>query len=126
VARNPSLAKQLFGYAILGFALTEAIALFALMMGFLILFVQGFVMSEFAPILIYLGLSLLVSLILVGLPFLHLILLKVWRLWVQWVLCESSIKRVLVTRHILFLISMELALHRLLSSAAANSSLRRR
>ncbi|KAK7371526.1 hypothetical protein VNO78_36389 [Psophocarpus tetragonolobus] len=38
VARNPSLAKQLFGYAILGFALTEAIALFALMMAFLILF----------------------------------------------------------------------------------------
>ncbi|MCL7049909.1 hypothetical protein MKW94_021606 [Papaver nudicaule] len=37
VARNPSLAKQLFGYAILGFALTEAIALF--MMAFLILFV---------------------------------------------------------------------------------------
>nr|YP_010758906.1 ATPase subunit 9 [Forsythia suspensa]WEX30954.1 ATPase subunit 9 [Forsythia suspensa] len=36
VARNPSLAKQLFGYAILGFALTEAIALFALMMAFLI------------------------------------------------------------------------------------------
>nr|WAB45793.1 ATPase subunit 9 [Cistanche deserticola] len=39
VARNPSLAKQLFGYAILGFALTEAIALFALMMAFLISFV---------------------------------------------------------------------------------------
>lgn len=39
IARNPSLAKQLFGYAILGFALTEAIALFALMMAFLILFV---------------------------------------------------------------------------------------
>jgi F-type H+-transporting ATPase subunit c len=39
VARNPLLAKQLFGYAILGFALTEAIALFALMMAFLILFV---------------------------------------------------------------------------------------
>lgn len=39
VARNPSLTKQLFGYAILGFALTEAIALFALMMSFLILFV---------------------------------------------------------------------------------------
>lgn len=37
-ARNPNLAKQLFAYAILGFALTEAIALFALMMGFLILF----------------------------------------------------------------------------------------
>ena len=39
VARNPSLAKQLSGYAILGFALTKAIALFALMMAFLILFV---------------------------------------------------------------------------------------
>ena len=36
VARNPSLAKQLFGYAILGFALTEAIALFSSMMAFLI------------------------------------------------------------------------------------------
>jgi len=32
VGRNPALAKQLFGYAILGFALTEAIALFVLMM----------------------------------------------------------------------------------------------
>nr|QYA18242.1 ATP synthase F0 subunit 9 [Tetragonia tetragonoides] len=42
VARNPSLAKQLFGYAILGFALTEAIALFALMMAFLISFVFRF------------------------------------------------------------------------------------
>jgi F-type H+-transporting ATPase subunit c len=39
VARNPALTKTLFGYAILGFALTEAIALFALMMAFLILFV---------------------------------------------------------------------------------------
>ena len=38
VARNPHLMKQLFGYAILGFALTEAITLFALMMAFLILF----------------------------------------------------------------------------------------
>ena len=38
VARNPSMTKVLFGYAILGFALTEAIALFALMMAFLILF----------------------------------------------------------------------------------------
>jgi F-type H+-transporting ATPase subunit c len=34
VARNPSLAKHLFGYTILGFALTEAIVLFALMMTF--------------------------------------------------------------------------------------------
>lgn len=37
-ARNPSLKAQLFSWAILGFALTEAIALFALMMAFLILF----------------------------------------------------------------------------------------
>jgi F-type H+-transporting ATPase subunit c len=37
-SRNPSAAKQLFSYAIIGFALTEAIALFGLMMGFLILF----------------------------------------------------------------------------------------
>jgi F-type H+-transporting ATPase subunit c len=37
-SRNPSLQKQLFIYAILGFALTEAIALFGLMMAFLILF----------------------------------------------------------------------------------------
>lgn len=38
IARQPGLEKQLFSYAILGFALTEAIALFALMMAFLILF----------------------------------------------------------------------------------------
>jgi F-type H+-transporting ATPase subunit c len=38
VARNPALKDQLFSYAILGFALTEAIALFGLMMSFLILF----------------------------------------------------------------------------------------
>lgn len=38
MARNPSLGKQLFVYTILGFALTEAIALFGLMMAFLILF----------------------------------------------------------------------------------------
>nr|YP_009557780.1 H(+)-transporting ATPase subunit 9 [Paravannella minima]QBC73419.1 H(+)-transporting ATPase subunit 9 [Paravannella minima] len=37
-ARNPFLKKELFGYAILGFALTEAIALFALMITFLILY----------------------------------------------------------------------------------------
>jgi F-type H+-transporting ATPase subunit c len=37
-ARNPSLKDELQKIAILGFALTEAIALFALMMGFLILF----------------------------------------------------------------------------------------
>jgi F-type H+-transporting ATPase subunit c len=37
-SRNPSLEKQLFAYTILGFALTEAIALFGLMMAFLILF----------------------------------------------------------------------------------------
>lgn len=38
VARNPNMTKQLFVYTILGFALTEAIALFGLMMAFLILF----------------------------------------------------------------------------------------
>ena len=38
VARNPGLTNQLFSYAILGFALTEAIALFGLMMAFLLLF----------------------------------------------------------------------------------------
>jgi len=37
-ARNPSLKQQLFGYVILGFALSEAIALFALMIAFLILY----------------------------------------------------------------------------------------
>ena len=38
VSRNPSLKDELFKLAIFGFALTEAIALFSLMMGFLILF----------------------------------------------------------------------------------------
>lgn len=37
-ARNPSLKQQLFSYAILGFALSEAMALFALMIAFMILF----------------------------------------------------------------------------------------
>jgi F-type H+-transporting ATPase subunit c len=37
-ARNPSLKQQLFTYAIMGFALSEAIALFALMMAFLLLY----------------------------------------------------------------------------------------
>jgi F-type H+-transporting ATPase subunit c len=38
VAYNPKQEENLFSYAILGFALTEAIALFGLMMAFLILF----------------------------------------------------------------------------------------
>lgn len=38
MARNPSLQGKLFSYAILGFALTEAIALFGLMVTFIILF----------------------------------------------------------------------------------------
>lgn len=37
-ARNPSPVKQLFIYIILGFALSEAIARFGLMIAFLILF----------------------------------------------------------------------------------------
>jgi F-type H+-transporting ATPase subunit c len=39
VSKNPTIQKDLFKVAILGFALTEAIALFALMFSFLILFV---------------------------------------------------------------------------------------
>jgi F-type H+-transporting ATPase subunit c len=38
VARNPSARDQVFGIGILGFALTEAVALFALLIAFLILF----------------------------------------------------------------------------------------
>jgi F-type H+-transporting ATPase subunit c len=37
-SRNPSIKEELFRIAILGFALTEAIALFALIIAFLILF----------------------------------------------------------------------------------------
>jgi F-type H+-transporting ATPase subunit c len=35
---NPNVSTQLFSYAILGFALTESIALFGLMMAFLLLY----------------------------------------------------------------------------------------
>ncbi len=38
LSRNPSVDGDLFKYAILGFALTEAVGLLALMMAFLILF----------------------------------------------------------------------------------------
>lgn len=38
LSRNPNVQKDLFSYAILGFALTEAVGLLALMMAFLILF----------------------------------------------------------------------------------------
>jgi F-type H+-transporting ATPase subunit c len=38
LARNPKDEKKLLSYALLGFALTEAIALFGLMITFLILF----------------------------------------------------------------------------------------
>ena len=38
VSRNPGIISQLFNYAIFGFALVEAIALFTLMIVFLILF----------------------------------------------------------------------------------------
>ena len=37
-ARNPSLKEQLFTYCILGFALSEAMGLFALMMAVLLLY----------------------------------------------------------------------------------------
>lgn len=38
LSRNPSLRNELFRFAILGFALTEAVGLLGLMMAFLILF----------------------------------------------------------------------------------------
>jgi F0F1-type ATP synthase membrane subunit c/vacuolar-type H+-ATPase subunit K len=38
IARNPSARAEVFPIGILGFALTEAIALFALLIAFLILF----------------------------------------------------------------------------------------
>jgi ATP synthase F0 subunit c len=38
IARNPSLKDELFKTAILGFALTESIALFALMIAFILLY----------------------------------------------------------------------------------------
>lgn len=38
IARNPAAKDQVFGIGILGFALTEAVALFALLIAFLILF----------------------------------------------------------------------------------------
>jgi F-type H+-transporting ATPase subunit c len=38
LSRNPNLRKDLMALTILGFALTEAIGLFALMMAFLLLF----------------------------------------------------------------------------------------
>ena len=39
VSKNPSLKAELFRFAILGFALTEAVGLLGLMVAFLILFV---------------------------------------------------------------------------------------
>lgn len=38
-SRNPQIEKQLFSYAILGFALTEAVGLLASMMSFSIMFI---------------------------------------------------------------------------------------
>jgi F-type H+-transporting ATPase subunit c len=38
VSRNPNVKAELFQYAILGFALTEAVGLLGLMMSFLLLF----------------------------------------------------------------------------------------
>ena len=39
IARNPAARDEVFGIGILGFALTEAIALFALVIALLLLFV---------------------------------------------------------------------------------------
>ncbi|MEO1092642.1 MAG: ATP synthase subunit C family protein [Pseudomonadota bacterium] len=38
VGRNPSVQQRVFPFAIIGFALVEAIALFALLIAFLVLF----------------------------------------------------------------------------------------
>lgn len=38
IARNPAARSQVFGLAMLGFALVEAVALYALLVSFLILF----------------------------------------------------------------------------------------
>lgn len=38
-ARNPSMKQQLFAYAILGFALAEAMGLFCLMMAFMLIYI---------------------------------------------------------------------------------------
>jgi F0F1-type ATP synthase membrane subunit c/vacuolar-type H+-ATPase subunit K len=38
VGRNPSVQQRVFPYAIIGFALVEAVALFALLIAFLVLF----------------------------------------------------------------------------------------
>lgn len=38
IRRNPLRKKDMFGAVLLGFALTEAMALFSLMMSFLLLF----------------------------------------------------------------------------------------
>lgn len=38
VGRNPSVQQRVFPFAIIGFALTEAVALFALLIAFLVLF----------------------------------------------------------------------------------------
>ena len=38
ISRNPSMERQMFVYAFLGFALSEATALFSLMVAFLILY----------------------------------------------------------------------------------------
>ena len=38
VSRNTGLSRQLFNFSILGFAFTEAIALFTMMIAFLIMF----------------------------------------------------------------------------------------
>ena len=38
LSRNPSLEQKLFRFCIMGFALSESMALFALMMAFLILY----------------------------------------------------------------------------------------
>ncbi|KAF3817904.1 hypothetical protein GH733_013753 [Mirounga leonina] len=51
-ARNPSLKQQFFSYAILGFALSEAMGLFCLMVAFLILLAIEIVLIDFLQMLL--------------------------------------------------------------------------
>jgi len=62
VARNPSLRGQLFSYAILGFAFSEATGLFALMMAFFAT-LCGISMRAFFFRVIYLCLAILIFLV---------------------------------------------------------------
>ena len=45
VGMNPKMQQKLFAYTVIGFALTEVIALFGLMMAFIIIYSQSIIIS---------------------------------------------------------------------------------